>query len=404
MLIKLAFRNLFRNRGRTFITAASIFLAVILALMMRSLQFGVYDNMIENMVGFYSGYVQVQSTDYWEEESLDNALLYTPELEQKITESTNVKAAIPRFQSMALASNDEQTKGVLVLGIDPVKEQHVINVADKMTDGEYFSAEDEAVIVSSGLADKMKLDIGDTLVLLGQGYHGINAAGKYPIKGKMRMGSPDLNGNMIFLPLAAAQQLYGAEDRLTSIVLALDKSRDINKTTQAVTNAIGDEYAVKDWKEMLPQLIQLIEADNLGGLIFLAILYLIIGFGIFGTIVMMTTERIYEFGVLISIGMKRWRLIGVMVLESLMVSFLGVIIGLILGLPILTYFYHNPIHLGEDLSEFSETYDMEPVLNFSLDPEIFWTQGLYVFFIAMVVSVYPIYRITRLKVVQALRE
>jgi len=404
MLLKLAFRNLFRNRGRTLITAASIFLAVILALMMRSLQFGVYENMIKNMVGFYSGYVQVQSADYWEEESIDNTLLYTPELEQKITNSFNVKASVPRFQSVALASNEEQTKGVLVLGIDPEKEQYVINVANKMTKGSYFSAEDEAVIVSSGLADKMKLEVGDTLVLLGQGYHGVNAAGKYPIKGKMRLGSPDLNGNMVFLPLAAAQQLYGAEDRLTSIVLALDKSRGITETTKTVAASLGEEYAVKDWKEMLPQLIQLIEADKLAGFIILGILYLIIGFGIFGTIVMMTNERIYEFGVLISIGMKRWRLMVTMILESLMVSFLGVLIGLILGFPILTYFYHNPIHLGDDLSEFSETYDMEPVLNFSLDPEIFWTQGLYVFIIALIVSVYPIYRISRLKVVEALRE
>lgn len=403
MLLKLAFRNLFRNKGRTFITAASIFLAVILSLMMRSLQFGVYDNMVKNVVGYYTGYAQVQQKGYWEEKTIDNSLEDSPELREKLLASKGVAGIVPRLESFALASFDDQTKGVLVTGIDPEAEAGIIDVAEKMTAGRYFEMEEESAIVSSGLAEQMKIEINDTIVLLGQGFHGSNAAGKYPIVGIMRMGSPDLNGNLVFLPLKAAQDLYVAENRLTSFALLTNNAKRIDQTTETVSNNIGEELDALSWKQMLPEIIQLIEADNVAGLLILGILYIIISFGIFGTVVMMTNERTYEFGVLISIGMKRWRLIAVMVLESLMVSFLGVIIGVVLGFPILVYFYNNPIHLGDDLTKMSERYDMEPVLNFSLEPEIFWTQALYVFIISLIVTIYPIYKILKLKEVEALR-
>ena len=403
MLLRLAFRNLFRNKGRTFITAASIFLAVILSLMMRSLQFGVYDNMIKNVVGFYTGYAQVHQEGYWQEKSLDNSLEDTPELRQQLESVRGVKGLVPRLESFALASFEDKTKGVLVTGIDIEAEANIINVGDKMTAGRYFEPNEKSTIVSSGLAEQMGIEVNDTLVLLGQGYQGTNAAGKYPVVGIMRLGSPELNGNLVFLPLQTAQDLYGAENRLTAFALLIGNAKKIDQITKTTANKIGDSFDTMSWKQMLPELIQLIEADNIAGLLILGILYIIIGFGIFGTIVMMTNERIYEFGVLISIGMKRWRLIGVMMLESIMVSFLGVIIGVVLGFPILLYFYYNPIHLGKDLSKMSERYDLEPVLNFSLDPEIFWTQALYVFVIALLVNAYPIYKILKLKEVEALR-
>ncbi len=190
---------------------------------------------------------------------------------------------------------------------------------------------------------------------------------------------------------------------MTSFILLSDKPKNIESTVANLRNDLDKQYEVMSWKDMLPELIQLIEADNAGGMIILSILYIIIGFGMFGTILMMTTERLYEFGVLLSIGMKRWKLILTMLMESIFVSFLGVVLGILFSIPVLFYFYNNPIHLGRDLAEFSEKYDMEPVLNFSLDPEIFWTQALFVLAIAIVINVYPIQKILRLKVVEALR-
>jgi len=226
----------------------------------------------------------------------------------------------------------------------------------------------------------------------------------------MRLGVPDLNNAMVFMPLKTCQYLYGAENRLTSIIPIANNVNKLDRTvaelkqnTLNAHNNTGENYEVMSWQQMLPELVQLIQADNAGGIIMISILYIVIGFGIFGTILMMTTERLYEFGVLISVGMKRWKLVIVVLLESLFINFLGVIAGMLAGIPILGYFYNNPIRLSGNLDEFAEQYNIEPVLNFSLDPSVFYWQGIIVFIIALIVSIYPIFKISKLNLISALR-
>jgi len=401
--IKLAFRNIFRNGVRTIITASAVFFAVIFSMLMRSVQYGTYENMVKNVVGFYNGYLKVNQNGYWEEKSLDNTFLDTPELRNQLQNNPNIKTLVPRLESFALAAAGDLTKGVIVTGVDPQAEKSVVDIEPKIKQGNYFGPNDNAVIITDGLAEFLKLGVGDTIILLSQGYQAVSASGKFAVAAIMRLGVPDLNSSMVFMPLKACQYLYGAEDRLTSIIPVVNNVNQLNKTVNSLEKQLPKDYEVLSWQKMLPELIQLIQADNAGGLVMLFILYTVIGFGIFGTILMMTTERIYEFGVLISIGMKRWKLIAVVMLESLFINFLGVIAGLIAGIPILGYFYRNPIRFEGDLDEFAEQYNIEPVLNFSLDPAVFYWQGIIVFIIALIVSAYPIYRISRLNLISALR-
>lgn len=403
MFIKLAIRNLARNKRRTLITAASVFFAVFFAILMRSLQLGVYDNMINNIVGYYHGYGQVMHQDYWEEASLDNTLLDTPEFRDSLLQISGVANVLPRVQTYALASAGEISKGVLVTGIQPESEHHILNIEPKLIKGQYFSAKDQSVILGEKLAEFMSLAVGDTLILLGQGFQGASAAGKFNVAGIARFSSPDLSNTLVCLPIQAAQQMYAAEGRLSYYILHADRPNQIENALADINNTLPKSKVAKSWKEILPELIQLIQADNAAGKVALGILYIIIGFGMFGTILMMTTERLYEFGVLISIGMKRWKLICIQVVEGILVSFIGVIAGAIFSVPVLLWFYNNPIHLGADLAEFGDKYNIEPVLHFSLAPEIFYMQALWVLAMAIIVNWYPVWKISSLKVVQALR-
>ena len=130
--LKLAWRNLWRNRRRTLITSASIFFAVFFALVMRSIQLGSYDHMYKNAIESYTGYIQVQHQDFWDEKIVDNTFHYDQSLEQQLLADENVEASIPRFESFALASNGPQTKGVLVMGVDPAKETYLSKVSEKL--------------------------------------------------------------------------------------------------------------------------------------------------------------------------------------------------------------------------------------------------------------------------------
>ena len=247
MIFKLAWRNIWRNKRRTYITAASILFAVLLASLMESLQKGAWDNMIGNVVNFYIGYAQIHQKGYWEDQSLDQAIPFTAELKNIPKEVSEVKNVLPRMESFALASTGNTTMGALVVGIDPEVENRMTQLQTRLRQGAYLNATDKAALVAEGVADNLNLKVGDTLVLVSQGYHGVNAAGKYPVKGIIHLGSPELNKQMVYLPLHEAQWFFGAEGLITSLALHIERPGDVTKAVKAVKAKLNlQEYEVSN--------------------------------------------------------------------------------------------------------------------------------------------------------------
>jgi ABC-type lipoprotein release transport system permease subunit len=239
--------------------------------------------------------------------------------------------------------------------------------------------------------------------MLGQGYHGITAAAQYPVKGIIHFPLPDLNKQLIVMPLAEAQYYYATENRLTSLSLMLEDAENIDETKRFLENNLSDEYEVMTWDEMNREMVQAIESDNIGGIFMLGILYTVIGFGVFGTIMMMTMERKKEFAVLVSVGMQKSKLLLVVVFETILIGMVAVILGLLVSYPVLLYLYHNPIPLTGDLAVSMEIFGVEPILPFSVKPGIFFNQALTVIVIAIVAVLYPLSVILRFDVMKALR-
>ena len=198
MYLIMAWRNIWRNKRRSYITITSITFAVLLACVMRSMQLGSYERMIENAARFYTGYIQVHQNGYWDEKIIDNSFTYDEELIKTVESTKGVEVAVPRVESFALAAFGPKTKGSLVIGIDPDKENALTRVKDKIVDGEYLTSNDKSVMIAQGLADYLNMGVGDTLVLIGQGYHGANAAGLYVIKGIMKFPVPAQNNQTVY--------------------------------------------------------------------------------------------------------------------------------------------------------------------------------------------------------------
>ncbi|MFN7116165.1 MAG: ABC transporter permease [Saprospiraceae bacterium] len=405
MILKLAWRNIWRNRRRTYITAASILFAVLLASLMESLQKGAWNNMISNVVNFYTGYAQVHQQSYWQDQSLDKAIPFSKILQNIPNDVKEVKNIIPRIESFALASTGNTTTGVLVIGIDPEVENRMTKLQTRITQGNYLNINDKAALVAEGIAENLNLKIGDTLVLVSQGYHGVNAAGKYPVKGILHFGSPELNKQMVYLPLPEAQWFFGAEGLITSLALHIENPYDVTKAVKAVKAKLNkDEYEVMDWQELLPDLVQAKALDSAGNYIVYFILYLIIAFGIFGTILMMTKERSYEFGVLVAIGMRRLHLSTTVWLEIIILGLLGAMAGIICSIPVVLYFHLNPIHFSGSYAAAMERYGFEPIFPATFNPQIFVVQAVVVLVLTAVLALYPLFKINRLEPVEAMRD
>lgn len=402
MYLKLAWRNIWRNRRRTFITLASVFFAVVLSSMMMSIKNGVYDKMIDSVVGGHTGYVQIHSNGYWEDRNLDMSMSVQNDLIDVLKQESGVKNFTSRVESFALVASDELTKGALVSGVDVEDGKRLYQLDERIVEGAYFDGS-KGVLLGDGLADYLQVSVGDTIVLLGQGYHGASAAGMYPIQGVVKYGSPELSKQLVFLPLAEAQWLYGLEGRVTAIVIQPDYKDDAQKLAARIAGHLSSDYEVMSWEELNPDILKLMETDEAEGYVFMFILYMVVSFGIFGTVLMMMAERKHEFGVLVAIGMKRIKLALVVYYEVVIISLVGGLLGMIGAIPICAYFYYNPIRLSEDLSKMTEEYGFEPVMQASIAPDIFYKQGVVIAIIGAVIALYPFFVLLRTKAINQMR-
>ena len=403
MFLKMAWRNLWRNKRRTLITVASIFFAVILSTFMVSLKEGFYTGMIDSMIGSYTGYAQIHATGYWEDKILENSFAFTDSLAQELNNTKGLSSFAPRVESFALAASEEITRGTMVVGIDPNKEILHTDLKERIVQGQYLDTGDQAALLGDALAEYLKVGVGDTVVLLGQGYRGASAAGKFPINGIVKFGSPELSKQLVFLSLQETQKLFDVEDRLTNLILLPEQKAQNNVLVQSLQNDLGQSYEVMTWQDLNPDIINMIETEKMEGYVFMFILYMVISFGIFATILMMLAERMHEFGVLVAVGMKRINLAKVMILEIFSISILGAFLGMLGAFPICLYFYSYPIQLGEELEEMVADYGMEAVLQASIAPNIFIQQAIIVGLIGCAVAIYPLWKLSRLDAIKAMR-
>jgi len=467
---RIAWRNLWRNRRRTIITSASVFFAVFFAVIMRSYQLGSYDHMINNFIESFTGYLQVQHVKYHDNPLIDNSFDYNDSVFAAISEIEKVVSVTPHLESFTLASNGTQTKAAAVIAIDPVKEKNFSDpeaklVKYRITDeavrhieeegalstdllekvkenigrsyssparielelgiseeaskrfmpvilkysevkNGYLHENDDGIIVSDRLAGYLKVAIGDSVILMGQGYHGVSATGIFPVRGIIKMPSPEIDNKLIIMTIPTAQKLYDAEGKITSVVINLtDKS---NRTMRLAKTRINSVLADKNttartWYELNPILYQQIQGDSQSGMAMLAILYFIIFFGIFGTVLMMVSERKKEFGVLVAIGMQKKKLKRIVSIEMLLLGAIGLVCGLIASTPLILYFYYYPIVLKGDMAKMMEDYGWDAVMPTAWFGPYFYWQAVIVAIMVVLATIYPLRKIGKLKEIEALK-
>lgn len=467
-ILKIAWRNLWRNRRRTIITASSIFFAIFFAIIMRSFQLGTYGFMIEQSIESYAGYLQLQNPDYFDDPSIDNSFEVSDEMIEKVKNNPNVKAFAPRIESFALASTGNNSKGVMVSGIDPVAEASISNPEHRIVhyrftedaleqiktdkalpdellakmetfknysfsseakieidlgldqtdakkyipliqkychfESNYLKPNDDGVLIGDRLSRYLKLDIGDTLVLIGQGYHGVSAAGIYPVRGIVKIPSPDLDNKLVYMSITEAEKFLGLSNQITALVINLKDNDEMLDTQNELISAIGKgDFVVKNWQETMPTLKQQIESDSVSGQVFIFILYVIVFFGIFGTVIMMIAERKREFGVMIAIGMKRKKLTQIVNIEMIFLGIMGGITGMAASVPLLLYGHYYPIQLTGDMAKMMEDMGFVPIMPMALFDSYFYAQAMVVLIMILFACLVPIGSIKKLDVIKALR-
>jgi ABC-type lipoprotein release transport system permease subunit len=219
------------------------------------------------------------------------------------------------------------------------------------------------------------------------------------------MPNPDIDNAFVYITLADAQYLYAAPEMVTSAIISINETDDkeLLQTQQRLAASCNDGLVIRNWKEMNALLLNQMEADNKSGAIMIGILYLVIAFGVFGTVLMMMAERRREFGMLVSIGMQKRKLAGIVGMEMLFIGLLGVMAGMAASLPIVFLGYARPLRFTGELARMYEEYGFEPVMPMLLPDTYYLWQAVIVLLILLIAITFSVRRIFKLNIINALR-
>jgi ABC-type lipoprotein release transport system permease subunit len=299
-MLKLAWRNLWRNKRRTIITVLAVTFATLFSIAMRGVQLGTYEDNISFALKLFSGFVQIQAPRFQENPSLHKTFVFDSRLRSEISSLSEVVGYAPRVYADGLASFKENSLGAAIVGVVPEREQTVTDLNTRLPDGRFFSSDtSDEVVLGYKLLENLKAELDDEIVILAQGYDGTLGNQRFKIVGTLKTGSDDLDGVAVFMGLSTLQELLAMGDRIHVVALSLENVYQVEGVTDKLDSGL-DTSAVRalPWQEVMPDLQQSIELDNISGIIFLAILIVVVAFGILNTVLMSVTERFREFGVL----------------------------------------------------------------------------------------------------------
>ncbi len=405
MLLKLAWRNIWRNKRRSLITLAAVIFATVMAIAMRGIQKGTYALNIRSAVELFSGYLQIQEKNYLDNPSLTSSFVINKNIRDALKTTKGVLAYSPRIYADGLISYKDNSRGAAIFGIEPGREKNVTTFVENINSGRFFTSDSSnEIVVGDQLLKNLDAKIGDDIVILAQGFDGTLGNQKYKIIGTVKFGMQDVESALIFMGLKSAQYLLAMGNRVNIIAIKADNLNNIKEIHSALISKIKNpDLKVLSWSKVNPELEQAIQLDNISGIFFLGILIVIVAFGILNTVLMSVIERFREFGVVLAIGMPQVNLTYLVYIETIFITVIGLIIGNILGFAVNYYLIIHPITFGGEIQKLYEIYHFLPQMKSTLQPSIFFNVSISILTISVLSCLYPAYKVYKLEPLKGIR-
>ena len=406
--VRLAWRNVWRNGRRTALTSAATVFAVFLVALSLCMSAGTHRKMVEDGVRLGSGHVTISGRGYLENQTLEQFVPLSAELVGLLDGSEGIAGWAPRVSSFALLSHGDRSDGVGVLGVDPARESSVSTLAQRVSSGRFLSEQGQReVVLGAALARDLGAQLGDDLLLYGIAYSLEMAYELFTVVGIVRLPIPDLERALALISLRDAQEFFVYGDRVSEVaILALDVEAGkqlLPRLASALAAMGADELEVHGWAEHMPELEQFVLLDRAGMFLQLSILVVVVGFGILNTILMSVLQRTRELGVMRALGLSPAAVLRIVYLESIILSSVGLVIGLAVAVPTALYFEANPIPLGGEMAAMTELLGMEPLIVFDFELSQLGSVSLMIGVVAMLAAAYPAFKASRARPVDALR-
>jgi len=375
-----------------------------LLVFMITLQLGAYDMMIEATLQVYTGQMQVQRAGYLDKPQMRTSIPDARALAAELRQKTGIAALTARAHGFALAASGSRSYGVPVVGVEPLHEPAVSTIPRLIQRGRYLAATDAPeVVIGAALARNLRVDVGDELTLLGSGRDGSIAAVVLPVVGVFTSGVPELDRHLVQMPLATFQDVYAMGTHAHVIVVSGARLEDIPERYARVQAHLPPDrgLVLLDWDRLVPGVRQLIQADTVQNWFTYIVLIVVVTFSILNTFLMSVLERTREFGLMLALGATPLKIGALVVIESALLTLLGLAIGVAAGTAIATYFYFAGFTFP-GMAEIYAQFGLPGVITPKLSFQALTVGPAVIFVFTLAAALYPALRIRRLQPVEAM--
>jgi putative ABC transport system permease protein len=388
IILKMSFRNIFRNKRRTVLTGMSMIGGFTLAVIFIGWADGTYYSIIDSFTRNQLGHIQIHRKGYLDRPSLYKTIDNTSRIADILNSTKGVDSWTPRLYSAGLASVGEKSTGVRIIGIDPGRENQATNIQKRVIKGQYFSeANSKQTILGKGLADILKAGVGDQVILLSQAADGSIANDLYAVAGIASSGDDLIDRMSFYLPLQEAQDLLVLQGEVHEIAINVKKLGIVRKMAKTIAKKIDSpELAVEPWQVFAKSFYSAMKADKEGMWITLLIIVIIVAVGVLNTVLMSVLERRREYGVLRAVGTKPGQIIRLVLWEVTILALSCIVIGTLLGLGANAYLSSHGLVLKQGFSYGGMTFS---AMKAEINARSFIIPAVTVLVCAVLVSLLP---------------
>lgn len=402
IISKIAFRNIFRHKRRSALTAMMMAGGCFLFAIFIGMIDGSYDNLIEMFTRDRTGHIQVHSKGYLDKPSIYKTIDEPESAGDTIKTLDHVLSWAPRVYTPALAFAGKKTTGIKVTGIDPVREGMTTRLKNKIDRGRFISETPRnEIVISKGLSGNLKAGIGDEIAIIAQGVDGSIANNLFTVSGITGKGSGSFGSSVCYMHIKTAQEFLGLPGSVHEIAVVLTDHARTDGTVGLIKNALKDpSLDVEPWQDVESQFYKAMKADIKGNRYAIMVFTIIIAVGVLNTVLMIILERTREFGIMKALGTRPFQIFMLILLETAFLSVFSIIIGIITGILANWYLavygitFSTPIEYG---GYFFDRLTAKITLKSLVMPAVI------IFGTAVFVSVWPALRAARIVPVKAIR-
>lgn len=410
MTFIISWKNVWRNKLRSGIIILAIAIGLYGGIFSNAFFMGMVDQRVNSAIKYETSNLQIHNPKFLLDESINNGIQNANAFEKKLADFPKIKGISLRLTESGMAGTAEANAGVIVNGIHPEQEQNVTHIQDVIKEGDYLKSNDLiGILIGKKLSEKLNAELGDKIVLSLADGQGEVVYGAFKVKGIYDTQNHMFDGVQVFVNYTDLQNLLKTnEGYYTKIAIGLYNNEETIEVKAAISEELNSniktkEIIIQDWSEIDPTLKLMVQSMDYFAWFFIGIILIALAFGIINTMIMVVMERTREIGMLMAIGMNKGRVFNMILWETVFLSFVGAIAGMLISALSLQLFMNTGLDLSI-VGEGMNAYGIDTVIYPKADFNFYITVGIMVFITALISSIFPARYALKLQPANAVRQ